>query len=90
MYNINVTELLAYNYYSQPESTPINQRIIYLIIAGGQPVRTYADYKMALQDVERIRQMKPNLEIADPIPIKFFDNRTTSVPIGFNVRTGDI
>ena len=81
---------MAYNYYNQSESTPINQRTIYFVIAGGQVVRAYADYQMALQDVAKIKAVKPNLEVADPISVKFFDNRSTSVPVGYTVRTGDM
>lgn len=68
-------QLLAFNNYYQGNGQPVNQRTIYVIVAQGQLVRAYADYKMALQDLEKIRAMKPNVQIADPVPLKLYDNR---------------
>lgn len=74
------------SYLGDASSTPINNRVIYVLIAEGQIVRAYADYGMAMQDKARIQALKPKVQIADPVSVKFYDDRALGMSIGQRVQ----
>lgn len=60
-----------------------NERIIHIIVAGGQLVRGYPTMEDANVNAEKIRTMQPNTKVI-VVPVKFMDNQCIDSLGAFN------